>query len=203
MKKKVLCVVGFIIIIIAICLILLNMNYTTYKLSPSVCNVILGVTPSNFVDNQGQDTLLKNGYTYAKIDKDGNLILILSKSEENAWKSRIFTLAILDTIWGEKSNLGVEFIGPQDDFEKTLFDAVVSCGLELSQDYTMVVAESKDNTLYYPWFINMGVTMQVFEGVPSEEIRVEYIEYNQNGKIVNHVVWPDDADENGLVYSSQ
>lgn len=202
-SKKKIYILGLFVLIIVVCLIVFHSNYNVYKLSPAVCNTVLGVSPGDFVFSQGQNTLLVNEYTYATMDGDGNLILILTNNERDDWKSRILTLAILDAIWGEESNLDIEFMDPQNDFAKTLFESATACGLELSKDYTRVIAESDDRTLYYPWFINMGVTMQMFEGVPSEKIRVEYIEYDDNNQIVKRVIWPDNADENGTISSSQ
>ena len=39
-------------------------------------------------------------------------------------------------------------------------------------------------------------------GVPADEIRVEYLEYDENGKVIDRFVWPDDADEDGIISAS-
>jgi hypothetical protein len=66
-----------------------------------------------------------------------------------------------------------------------------------------VTGEPDDDTLYFPWFIHMGVFMQLLEGVPADEIRVEYLEYDEYGKVIDRVIWPDDADENGIISNTQ
>ncbi len=38
----------------------------------------------------------------------------------------------------------------------------------------------------------MGFQMQFFDGVPSDEISVEYIQYDNSGTIVKRLTWPQD-----------
>ena len=190
--------------------------YNVYRLSPDVCGVVISgeITPQSFVETEGADTELYNGYTYATVDKDGYLILVLSNDQRDAWKNSDFLLKVLATLWEGKRDIGVAPIDWENDwsddpndfadrFAKLFSEEAVACGLELSYDYRTVIGETGDNTFYFPWFIHMGVFMQLLEGVPSDEIRVEYIEYGANGDVVERVVWPDDADESGNISTSQ
>ena len=187
--------------------------YNVYRLSPDVCGVVISgeITPQSFVETEGADTELYNGYTYATVDKDGYLILVLSNDQRDQWKQSDFGLRILATLWEGKRDIGVtpfdlenDFLGdPLSELEKILYEGALESGLELSDDYRTVIGETGDNTFYFPWFMHMGVFMQLLEGVPSDEIRVEYIEYGANGDVVERVVWPDDADESGNISTSQ
>jgi hypothetical protein len=175
-------------------LLIFNSCYNVYELSPKVCKVMLGttVTPGSFVANRGEGTTIANAYTYAKVNRKGNLILVLSNSERDAWKNSEVVLQILSILWETKKDIGVEVIDTTDDVYELIIRPGLGCGLELSEDYTKVISEPNDDSFYYQWFILMGINMQFFEGVPSDEIYVEYIEYNSNGEVCKRLAWPDD-----------
>jgi hypothetical protein len=169
-------------------------QYNVYELTPTICNFMLGsdVTPQSFVANQGQGTTIEFEYTYAKVNADGNLMLILSDSERDAWKNEMVMLQILSRKWRDKKDIGVDIIEQEESIQTLIIEPGLSCGLELSEDYKTVIAEPDDDSFYYQWFVIMGVEMQFFDGVPSDEISVEYIKYGADGTIVRHLSWPKD-----------
>ena len=185
--------------------------YNVYVLSPDVCGVVLSseITPQIFVETSGADTALYGNYTYARVTQKGELLLVLSNEERDQWKQSDFGLRILATLWEGKRDIGVtpfdlenDFLGdPMSELEKILYKGALESGLEISDDYRQVIAEPGDDTVFFPWFIHMGVMMQLTNGVPSDQIRVEYIEYGENGEVTERVVWPDDADETGNISS--
>ena len=208
-KIKLFINITILLITIIVIVVLFNVQYDVYKLSPNVCSVVLDTFPEEFVNKQGEGTNLENGYTYAKTDMRGNLILVLTNEQTNDWKNGDFGLQILSKLWEGKKDIGVEI--KERDYDTTepllrlwnyYYKMALTSGLELSDDYTQVIANSGDDVFYFPWFVHMGVAMQVFEGVPSEEIHVEYIEYDEKGQIVKHAAWPDNADETGQIYYS-
>ena len=209
MKQRTKALINITIFIIAIIvlIILFHVRYDVYRLSPNVCTVVLDTSPKEFMNDQGEGTILDGGYTYAKIDTKGNLVLILTNEESDAWKNSDFGIQILAKLWEGERDIGIQIkerdydtTDPLLQWQNHQYDAAITSGLEVSDDYTKVIADSNDDTFYYPWFIGISVRMQVFEGVSSEEIRVEYIEYDANGQIVKRIVWPDDADEDGQIH---
>lgn len=190
--------------------------YNVYRLSPDVFGTLFSgdITPQDFVKTKGADTALYNNYTYAKVNRRGDLVLVLTNEERDAWKNSDLLLRALATLWQGEKDIGVEPIDWENDwsddpddlmdqFSKLYCEAVIACGLELSYDYKTVTGEPGDDTLYFPWFIHMGVFMQLLEGVPADEIRVEYVEYDGQGNEIARVIWPDDADESGNISTSQ
>jgi len=70
-----------------------------------------------------------------------------------------------------------------------------TCGYEISEDFTQIIESPEDNSWYYP-FVNVAcATMQVFEGKTCSEIKVEHIEIDENGEIIEKVVFPGDIEE--------
>lgn len=196
MKKKVriAIIICCIVFLIVASLLIFNSRYTVYELSPVLCRTMLGsaVTPESFVKDEGEGTVIEGGYTYAKVTRDGNLLLVLSNAERDAWKNAEVVLQILSRLWIDKKDIGVEITDFEEYIEVLLIEPGIQSGLELSEDYSCVIATSNDDTLYYPWFMLMGVEMQFFEGIPSDEIYVEYIEYNSDGKVCKRLTWPND-----------
>ena len=119
-------------------------------------------------------------------------MLILSDSERDAWKNEMVILQILSRKWQDKKDIGVDIIEQEEAIQTLIIEPGLSCGLELSEDYKTVIAEPDDDSFYYQWFVIMGIEMQFFDGVPSDEISVEYIKYGADGTIVRHLSWPKD-----------
>ncbi len=196
MKKsvKILLVCAPIPLFLILAVIFCCMQYNVYELTPIICECMLGsdVTPKSFVANQGEGTTIEFEYTYAKVNADGNLVLILTNEQRNAWKNKLVLLQILSRKWQDKKDIGVDIIEQEDVIQTLIIEPGLSCGLELSEDYKTVIAEPGDDSFYYQWFVTMGILMQFFDGVPSDEICVEYIRYGADGTIVRHLSWPED-----------
>ena len=193
-SRKIVIAICFISVLIASLFITFNCCYSVYELSPTMCKMMLesSVTPESFVASQGEGTVIENRYIYAKVNREGNLLLVLNNSQRDEWKNSQVMLQILSRLWEDKKDIGVDIIDSTDISYELIIRPGVTCGLELSEDYTKVIAEPEDDSFYYQWFILMGIEMQFFEGIPSDEIYVEYIEYNSDGQVCKHLVWPGD-----------
>ena len=191
-KSQIFTAIFFVIITIVVFLFFFNAKYDAYKISPTMCRNLFGTTPQSFVDDGGKETIIENSYTYAKVTRKGNLLLVLSNEERDAWKNTEVVLQILRRQWDAKKDIGVEYQEYMDLTETFLINPSLRSGLELSEDYTRVTAYPDDDTSYYSLFMRMGILMQLFEGVPCDDIYVEYIEYSKNNQIQKRLVWPDD-----------
>ena len=193
-KTKILIALTIVLVLLILSFVLLLANYNVYELSPIMCEVMLGsdVTPKSFVSSQGEGTMIENAYTYAKVNGEGNLVLILTNNERNEWKNQEVVLQILSRKWQDKKDIGVDIIEQEALVQVAIIEQGLSCGLEISEDYKTVIAEPSDDAFYYQWFVLMGIQMQFFEGVPSDEISVEYIQYADNGSIAKKLIWPKD-----------
>ena len=93
MKKSIKIIITFLISILLLVLFISQLN--VYTLSPLICNFLLDVTPEEFCEANGKnpDLLLSGyGYIYAKTDKKGNLVIVLTDKQVRRWKSSYFPL---------------------------------------------------------------------------------------------------------------
>ena len=107
-RTKTLIKITIFIIAIIVLIILFHVRYDVYRLSPNVCTVVLDTSPKEFMNDQGEGTILDGGYTYAKIDTKGNLVLILTKEESDAWKNSDFGIQILAKLWEGERDIGIQ-----------------------------------------------------------------------------------------------
>ncbi len=185
-----------IILSVAVIGILKAPDYNTFKLSPLVCKYMLKVTPEEFVDCSGEGTKIAYGYTYAKVDRNGNLFLVLTDEELSYWKNSRFDLQVLQKVIGEERSIGIDIIPPQDSISKIFYDdADTACGFEISNDYTKIIAGPGDDKSYFALIPSACIAVQFFDGKPSDEIKVEYIEVNESQEVINMFTWPDDYAE--------
>jgi len=185
-----------IILSVAVIGILKAPDYNTFKLSPLVCKYMLKVTPEEFVDCSGEGTKIAYGYTYAKVDRNGNLFLVLTDEELSYWKNSRFDLQVLQKVIGEERSIGIDIIPPQDSISKIFYDdADTACGFEISNDYTKIIAGPGDDKSYFVFIPSACIAVQFFDGKPSDEIKVEYIEVNESQEVINMFTWPDDYAE--------
>ena len=126
-------------------------QYTVFELSPMILKAMVGkdISPEGFLLTKGKDTALFNAYTYARVNRDGNLILIMSEEEIIAYKNSNIDvrLGVFQRILGEERDIGVEPYMPEDDLVKTFLDGLDTCGLEISYDYTKIYESPDDNSL--------------------------------------------------------
>ena len=199
MRKKVFMGVSISLAVILICLVVILLTiyfatkptYTELILSPRLCELALYTSPEKFVESQGAsgNISLKNGYTDAKIDKDGNLVLILSEKELKAWKNARPDLKVLQSVLGSSKDIGVYVDASQcDEILKPLIENADTCGFEISDDYSLIIASHSDNVTYFPFILSACLFMQIIEG--KTEVGVEYYQYNEVGEIIDYEVYP-------------
>ena len=69
-----------------------------------------------------------------------------------------------------------------------------TCGFEISDDFTRVIESPEDNSWYFPFTTSACAKMQVFEGKICTEIKVEHIETDAEGKVIDIFIFPDDSE---------
>ena len=191
-KPKIISLLASIIVLLSI-IVFYQFTYTTLHLSPEMCEISLdGVSPKYFCDNGGSGTWLEGKYLKAKTDADGCLIITLKKAVISEWKNTFVDLQILQCVCADRPEMGIN-VDYSRDFLSYMENAH-TCGFEISENFTRVIDSPDDNTWYYPIIVPACARMQMFEGKSCSEIKVEYIEINESGEIINTVIFPDDAD---------
>ena len=181
------------IILTTLVLSFLISQLNVYKLSPYLCTVLLHTTPEEFCESDGSETdLAIFGYTYAKVDRDGNLFLILTNRQKQRWKNSYFYLHILQKVLGDTRDIGITPSVPTDETFKTFYDNSDECGYEISEDYTKIISEPDDSLFFYLVIPYACIAMQFFNDVPTDKIRCEFIKVDENNNIIETIIWPDD-----------
>ena len=168
-------------------------DQTTLHISPMLCESMLyGITPTDFCTTKGAGTFLEGRYLQAHVDDDGCLILTLENETISEWKNSFTFLQILQCVLGENRDIGIT-IDYSKDFLDMMKDAH-ACGYEISEDFTKVVESSEDSSWYFPFTTLACAIMQVFEGKTCTEIKVEHIEIDADGKVIDTFIFPDDSE---------
>jgi len=192
-KRLILC-----ILCVGLCLIIYCVSYiaklNVFVLSPLVAKAFTGNDLETFCSTDGADTTFYRMFTYAKVKKNGDLILVMTDQQIEDWKNGNFYLQLLQKIVGSERQIVTEVIPPTDPFSELFYkDADIMCGFEISEDYTRIYADPEDGTFLYFGFVpHACLAMQVLSGKPSDEISYTFIEYDEEGNIVEQFVWPDD-----------
>jgi len=150
-------------------------QYNLYVISPEICRVVIGKTPVEFVESNGEETALENsGYTYAKLDEEGNLFLIISDIQKDNWKA---TVIDKDSWFSESArNAG---------------------NVEISKDYKKIILRCYRETytneaISFVMNSSECVFLQVLNGEKSENIKVDcYFIDAVTNEVKYHVVLPD------------
>ncbi len=172
-------------------------NQSTLHLSPLMCGILLeGINPEEFCETKGKNTFLQNRYLSAETDKDGCLILTLNNDVIAEWKNSFTSLQVLQCVLGDSRQIGIS-IDYSKDYMDYMKDAH-TCGFEISEDFTQVIESPEDNGWYYPLVMVACATMQVFEGKTCSEVRVEYLEVNNNGEIIEEINFPDNIENSSI-----
>lgn len=168
-------------------------NQSTLHISPLLCEYMLeGITPTEFCATEGEGTFLEGKSLKARVDKDGCLLLTLKKQTISEWKNTFTELQVLQCVLGDVRDIGV-VIDYSKDFMDYMKDAH-TCGYEISQDFTQVIESPEDNSWYFPFTTMACALMQVFEGKNCKEIKVEHIEIDDKGEVIETFIFPDDID---------
>lgn len=168
-------------------------DQTTLHISPVLCEAMLyGITPTEFCNSTGEGTFLEGKYLQAHVDNDGCLILTLKNETISEWKNTFTDLQILQCVLGQSRDIGITI-----DYSKDFMDYMKNahtCGYEISEDFTKVIESPEDNSWYFPFTTLACATMQVFEGKICTDIKVEHIEINDKGEVIETFIFPDDSD---------
>lgn len=170
-----------------------NTDQTTLHISPVLCTAMFeGVSPNEFCNSKGENTFLENKYLQAQVGKDGCLILTLKDEVISEWKNTITALQVLQCVLGDSRNIGIT-----TDYSKDFLDYMKdahTCGYEISEDFTKVIESPEDSSWYFPFTTLACAIMQVFEGKTCTEIKVEHVEVDETGEVIETFIFPDDAD---------
>ena len=198
-KDKALILLGIILLValfigFIICYI---QNCNRIVIDSNRCQSMFEMSPKDFCKNKGEGTDLYDGYTFAKVDKDGYLILLLSDKELKEWKNNCLDLQILQAVLGDTRDIGVEISISEEDFIVGSFlEYADKCGWEISEDYKKVILSPDDMISFFPPIMSACRTMQMMNGTPTDEIRIEYIKVDETGKVIEKTIYPDNIKEN-------
>ena len=174
-----------------IMIICIARNYTIYRFDEETLKYVFAHEVSSaesFCQNKGADTVLYGRYTYAKANKDGSLTLVVDNETLRIWKSSDLLLQILESLLEEEGrSAGVDIDWSEDFLDHKKL--VKSCGIEISEDYSLLIEEPEDNAVFFPSLTAACVIMQIFEGKQIGEVYVRYIEVDGSGNIVDELVW--------------
>ncbi len=132
-----------------------NPDISIYELPSEVCKIFFGCTPNEFFDKTMAYYDSKTDFRKkSKVDKKGNLILVLDEQDKEAWKSALAEVISLDDI-----RINPNIIVSEDCKEVT-----VICYKETASFDTMDAAFG-----LYSYLVH-----QLFAGVPPEDISVNF-----------------------------
>ena len=164
-------------------------NQTTLHIPPILCEAMLfGVTPAGFCDTEGQGTFLEKKFLQAHVDDDGCLILTLERDIINEWKNTFVAMQVLQCVLGDSRDIGITI-----DYSKDFIDFMKdshTCGYKISEDFSQIIESPEDNGWYFPFIVFACAEMQVFSGKTCKEIKVEHIEIDTQGEIIETFVFP-------------
>lgn len=194
-KIKNFIIVGVIaVVLLLICLggVIYFSNCNKIVIDSNRCQSMFEMSPKDFCKNKGEGTDLYDGYTFAKVDKDGYLILFLSNNELKEWKNKLVGLQILQAVLGDARDIGVEISISEDDFiVGSLLKYTDKCGYEISEDYKKVIVSPDDMISFFPFIMSACEMMQIMNGTPTDQTQIEYIKVDLNGNIIEKTIWPD------------
>lgn len=198
-KNKALILLGIILFVILFVGFVISyiQNCNRIVIDPDYCQNMFEMSPKDFCKNKGEGTLVEDEYTFAKVDKNGYLILLLSDKELKEWKNNCLDLQILQAVLGDTRDIGVEISISEEDFIVGSFlEYADKCGWEISEDYKKVILSPDDMISFFPPIMSACRTMQMMNGTPTDEIRIEYIKVDETGKVIEKTIYPDNIKEN-------
>ncbi|MBQ7391570.1 MAG: hypothetical protein IJV73_02695 [Clostridia bacterium] len=188
---SVLIVLATVVVTCIIMIIGISKHYTVYRFDEETLRYVFGDEVSSaesFCQNKGADTVLYDRYTYAKANKDGSLTLVVDNETLRIWKSSNLLLQVLESLLEEEGrSSGVDIDWSEDFFDSKKL--AKSCGIEISEDYSLITEEPEDNGVFFTFLVPACVYMQIFDGKQIGEVNVRYIEVDESGNIVDEIVW--------------
>ena len=193
---SVLIVLATVVVTCIIMIIGIARNYTVYRFDEETLKYVFGdeiSSAESFCQNKGADTVLYGRYTYAKANKDGSLTLVVDNETLRIWKSSNLLLQVLESLLEEEGrSAGVDIDWSEDFLDHKKL--VKSCGIEISEDYSLITEEPEDNGVFFTFLVPACVYMQIFDGKQVSEVNVRYIEVDESGNIVDEIVWEQPMD---------
>ena len=126
------------------------------------------------------------------------MLLFLTDDEIDEWRNSCIQLQILQRYYGDERVIVTEVIpveGENFSLMASLYkNANKSCGFDISDDYTKIVAGPGDDKTYFLVIPYACLLMQVIEGKPSDEIVVEYTVVDADGNVTERIVIPPEAE---------
>ena len=111
-KNKTFLVLGIIVLVflfVLLCVVVYHHKYNKLIIDPVDSDALFHMSAEDFCESKGKGTSIEGAYTFAKVDKDGYLILIMSDSQLNDWKSSRYDTIALQAVLGEKKILALKF----------------------------------------------------------------------------------------------
>ena len=194
--KRILAIVGAVIVVVLFLTVCgyhyYTNNYSKLHLSPIMCGLMLdGSSPETFCETKGYGTWVEGKYLFAYVDHEGCLILTLKNDVIPEWKNTFMHLHVMQCVFADSRDIGIT-VDYSKDF-MYLMKYAYSCGYEISEDFTKVVKSPDDDSWYFPVIVAACAEMQIFEGKTCSETKVEFLEYDAAGKLIEKIVFPDDV----------
>ena len=177
------------IIVISILSVLLISKLNVVTLTPHLCNwLLLGNTPQSFCETEGAGTSLEDGYVFSGVDKNGNLIIVMTDAQKDNWRNGEASLQIMQKAFPDKDI--VSNIKPPDMvIWKQLYEtAKVENCVVISDDYKTVQAYSGSNILYHSVWVKGCLLTQIIQGVDTADIYLEYFYYDDKNEVLGRVI---------------
>ena len=168
-------------------------HYNFYRLNPEMSKFIVFETPEDFCEKKGEGGIWQDNYTFAFVDPKGYLILILTDEQVQIYKNNLYTLQILQAVLGNTRDIGVQITDETDFFG--FIEFAPTCGIKVSEDYKTFTKGPGGNRFYVPLIAEACMQLQFINGVPSEEIGVDYYLYDENGNVKQHISYPEDMNK--------
>ncbi len=196
-KKKVITLIEALLavtLVLAIAIVAIESQYTHVRLDEKTCAMLFEMTPEELHENyDAYDCSVKTGedgysvyYTFARVDRDGYLVLTLDKEELQIWKDSVQTLQFLQIMVGDDMDLGVNIFGDEDTlFYSTYYKMAKEHTFELSKDYKKITTTANDVLLAAAALSGAALFAQLFEEVPSDQATVEYVIVDENGNALD------------------
>ena len=167
-------------------------QYNVFRLSPEMSEYFVFKTPKEFCETKGEGGIWENNYSFAYVDKRGNLVLILTDEEIQTYKNNSHYLQVLQAVLGDTRDIGVEINYNYDPLYYIKFAS--RCGIEVSEDFKTFTKGPGGDRFYVPVVAAACMDIQILNGVPSDEISVDYYLYDENGNVKQHISYPEDLD---------
>ena len=149
---------------------------TTHTWDHTSCNYLFGVTPKEFMEAEFEFYSETGDFRkFAKIDKEGNLLVTLSPIQEYIWKKTEWLSGFSEYPYKEPFVIS-------SDYKK--LDLYLPSDIDYSSEYFQSILMD-----YYTILVKMG-TIQRLNGVPDDRV---YVELTVINKDTGGIIYKDDV----------